>query len=96
MTNYCKQERLKVYKLYLEHLKLGTQETYRNYSRAEQDFKESNMAYWGVQHEPQELHLELKFDPIPGYMGTTRAIVSENILVNTLYLKLNKYKLIFV
>ena len=43
------------------------------------DFKESNMAYWGVQHEPQELHPELKFDPIPGYMGTTRAIVSENI-----------------
>ena len=37
------------------------------------------MAYWGVQHEPQELHSELKFDPIPGYMGTTRAIVSENI-----------------
>ena len=43
------------------------------------DFNESNMAYWGVQHEPQELHPELKFDPIPGYMGTTRAIVSENI-----------------
>ena len=40
MTNYCKQERLKVYKLYLEHLKLGTQESYRNYSRAEQDFKD--------------------------------------------------------
>ena len=37
------------------------------------------MAYWGVQHETQELHPELKFDPIPGYMGTTRAIVSENI-----------------
>ena len=40
MTKYCKQERLKVYKLYLEYLKLGTQETYRNYSRAEQDFKD--------------------------------------------------------
>lgn len=40
MTNYCKQERLKVYKLYLEHLKLDTQETYRNYSRAEQYFKD--------------------------------------------------------
>ena len=40
MTNYCKQERLKVYKLYLEHLKLNTQETYRNYSRAEQGFKD--------------------------------------------------------
>ena len=40
MTNYCKQERLKVYKLYLEHLKLDTVETYRNYIRAEQDFKD--------------------------------------------------------
>ena len=40
MTNYCKQERLKVYKLYLEHLKLDTQETYRNYIRAEQDFED--------------------------------------------------------
>ena len=40
MTNYCKQERLKIYKLYLEHLKLNTQETYRNYSRAVQDFKD--------------------------------------------------------
>ena len=37
------------------------------------------MAYWGVQYEPQELHPELKFDLIPGYMGTSRAIVSENI-----------------
>ena len=37
------------------------------------------MAYWGVQHEPQELHPELKFDPIPWYMGIIRAIVSENI-----------------
>ena len=43
------------------------------------DFKESNMAYWGVQHEIQETHPELKFDPIPGYMGTSRAVVSENI-----------------
>lgn len=40
MTKYCLQERSKVYKLYLEHLKLNTQETYRNYSRAEQDFKD--------------------------------------------------------
>ena len=40
MTNYCKQERLKVYKLYLEHLKLGTQKTFMNYSRVEQDFKD--------------------------------------------------------
>ena len=40
MTKYCKQERLKLYKLYLEHLKLDTQETFRNYSRAEQDFKD--------------------------------------------------------
>ena len=33
----------------------------------------------GVQHESQELYPELKFDPIPGYMGTTRVVVSENI-----------------
>lgn len=39
MTKYCLQERLKVYKLYLEHLKLNSQETFRNYSRAEQNFK---------------------------------------------------------
>lgn len=40
MTKYCLQERLKVYKLYLEHLKLDIQETFRNYSRAEQNFKD--------------------------------------------------------
>jgi len=40
MTNYCKQERLKVYNLYLKHLKLDTVETYRNYIRAVQDFKD--------------------------------------------------------
>ena len=44
-----------------------------------EDFKESNMKYWGVQHSAQELHPELKFDPIPGYMGVNRSIVSENI-----------------
>jgi hypothetical protein len=43
------------------------------------DINESNMAYWGVQHSVQELHPELKYDPIPGYMGTNRSIVSENI-----------------
>ena len=32
-----------------------------------------------MQHEPKELYPELKFDPIPWYMGTTRVIVSENI-----------------
>ena len=40
MTNYCKQERLKVYKLYLKYLKGDSQEAYRNYRRAEQDFKD--------------------------------------------------------
>ena len=33
----------------------------------------------GVQHSIQELHPELKFNPIPGYMGVNRSIVSENI-----------------
>lgn len=43
------------------------------------DFNVSNMAYWGIQRDVRELHPELKFDPIPGYMGTTRSITSENI-----------------
>lgn len=43
------------------------------------DFEVSNMAYWGVQKNIQELHPELRFDPIPGYMGTTRSIGSENV-----------------
>ena len=47
--------------------------------RKVEDFNESNMKYWGVQHSVQELHPELKFDPIPGYMGVNRSIVSENI-----------------
>ncbi len=33
----------------------------------------------GVQHSIQELHPELKFNPIPGYMGVNSSIVSENI-----------------
>ena len=44
-----------------------------------ENFEESNNAYWGVQKEVQELHPELKYDPIPGYQGTNRAIVAENI-----------------
>ena len=44
-----------------------------------ENFDESNNAYWGVQKEVQELHPELKYDPIPGYQGTNRAIVAENI-----------------
>ena len=32
----------------------------------------------GVQHSIQELHPELKFNPIPGYIGVNRSIVSEN------------------
>lgn len=43
------------------------------------DFAVSNNAYWGVSKEVQELHPELKYDPIPGYQGTNRAIVAENI-----------------
>jgi hypothetical protein len=43
------------------------------------NFNESNNAYWGVQKEVQEVHPELKYDPIPGYQGTNRAIVAENI-----------------
>ena len=43
------------------------------------DFAESNNAYWGVKKEVQEEHPELKYDPIPGYQGTNRAVVAENI-----------------
>ena len=43
------------------------------------DFQTSNNAYWGVQKSVQELHPELKYDPIPGYQGTNRAIIAENI-----------------
>ena len=43
------------------------------------NFDKSNEIYWGVQKEAQELHPELKYDPIPGYQGTNRSIVSENI-----------------
>ena len=43
------------------------------------DFAQSNNAYWGVKKEVQEEHPELKYDPIPGYQGTNRAVVAENI-----------------
>jgi len=39
MTKYCLQERAKVYDLYLEHLKLNTQESYINYIKATCDFQ---------------------------------------------------------
>lgn len=44
-----------------------------------EDFAQSNNAYWGVKKSVQEEHPELKYDPIPGYQGTNRSIVSENI-----------------
>ena len=37
----------------------------------------------GVQHSIQELYPELKFNPIPGYIGVNRSIVSENIFEMT-------------
>lgn len=43
------------------------------------DFNKSNMAYWGVQRSVQDLHPELKYDPIPGYQGMNRAVYAENI-----------------
>ena len=43
------------------------------------DLRVSNNAYWGVKKEVQEEHPELKYDPIPGYQGTNRSIVAENI-----------------
>lgn len=43
------------------------------------EFQTSNNAYWGVQKSVQEMHPDLKFDPIPGYQGTNRAVIAENI-----------------
>lgn len=39
MTKYCLQERAKVYNLYLEHLKLGTKESYINYIKVIDNFE---------------------------------------------------------
>ena len=82
MTNYCKQERLKIYKLYLEYLKLGTQETYRNYSRAEQDFKD---------------RFHKRFDPLNLYdeydvWGTTWYGAKENSMMPIEFI--GKYKIV--
>ena len=39
MTKYCLRERERVYNLYLEHLKFGTQESYINYIKARDNFE---------------------------------------------------------
>ena len=44
------------------------------------DFNINNMAYWGVKPDIKEVHPDMKFDPIVGYMGTSRGIASENII----------------
>ena len=44
------------------------------------DFKENNMAYWGVRPDIREEYPDMKFDPIVGYMGTTRSVTAENII----------------
>ena len=44
------------------------------------EFKNNNMAYWGVKPEIKELYPDMKFDPIVGYMGTTRSITAENVI----------------
>ena len=44
------------------------------------DFKSNNMAYWGVKPDIKEIHPDLKYDPIVGYMGTSKGIASENII----------------
>lgn len=44
-----------------------------------EDFPKSNRQYWGVMPSVQEEHPDLKYDPIPGYQGTVRSVVSENI-----------------
>ena len=37
------------------------------------------MAYWGIKPKISDVHPEMKFDPIVGYMGTIRG-TSENII----------------
>ena len=44
------------------------------------DFKDNNMAYWGVKPDIKEIYPDMKYDPIVGYMGTTRSITAENII----------------
>ena len=39
MTKYCLLERAKVYNLYLEHLKLDTQESFINYIKVRDNFE---------------------------------------------------------
>lgn len=48
------------------------------------DVEESNRNYWGVEQDVQDKYPEeMKFDPIVGYMGTSRFIQSENIIGKT-------------
>jgi hypothetical protein len=47
--------------------------------KVQDDVNKSNNDYWGIKKTVQELHPELKFQPIPGYQGMNRSIVSENI-----------------
>ena len=44
------------------------------------DFKDNNMAYWGVKPDIKEIYPDMKYDPIVGYMGTTRSVTAENII----------------
>ena len=38
------------------------------------------MAYWGVKPELKEIHPEMRYDPIVGYMGNIRSVTAENVI----------------
>lgn len=44
------------------------------------DLKTNNMAYWGVKPSLRDLYPGMRYDPIVGYMGTTRSITAENVI----------------
>ena len=43
-------------------------------------FKVNNMAYWGVKPELKEIHPEMRYEPIVGYMGNIRSVTAENVI----------------
>ena len=53
----------------------------KNYEKFWQFLESNDYEGWGLKKEPKKVDItpDMKYDPIPGYMGTTRAIVSENI-----------------
>ena len=47
--------------------------------RQPENFPQSTESFWGVNKEPKELNKDMNFQPIPGYQGWNKSVVSENI-----------------